>query len=245
MQITDVGMTRPHYQKGGNQRRAIVLHATAGRYPGDYGWLRQGGSTTAPVSIHYYIRKNGDISRMVDDADIAWHAGRSTWAIDGQQVPYGIGLNPYSLGIELENMNDGDDLYPQPQYDATVRLVDSLVGIYDIPQSQLVRHLDIAPGRKTDPVGFPWEQFVSDVYGVEVPTLDLYRAPHWYAVAPGGTTNIRYQPRVTPDNIAMQLQSGRMHIDEWTSEDDPAYGGRWARLSGGSLYVHSSGVVAE
>jgi hypothetical protein len=245
MQITDVGMTRPHYQKGGNHCRAIVLHATAGRYPGDYGWLRQGGSTTAPVSIHYYIRKNGDISRMVDDADIAWHAGRSTWAIDGQQVPYGIGLNPYSLGIELENMNDGDDPYPQPQYDAAVWLVRKLVGIYDIPQSQLVRHLDIAPGRKTDPAGFPWELFVLDVYDIEVPTPDLYRAPHWYRIAPGGTTNIRYQPRVTADNIAMQLQSGRLHIEEWNDRDDPTYGGRWARLSGGSLYVHSSGVVAE
>jgi hypothetical protein len=244
MQITNVGMTRPHYQKGGNQRRAIVLHATAGRYPGDYGWLRQGGSMTAPVSVHYYIRKNGDISRMVDDEDIAWHAGRSTSTIDGKQVPYGIGLNPYSLGIELENMNDGDDPYPQPQYDAAVWLVDTLVGIYDIPQSQLVRHLDIAPGRKTDPAGFAWELFVLDVYGTPVQGT-VYRAPHWYAVAPGGTTNIRYQPRVTADNIAMQLQSGRLHIEEWTDRDDPTYGGRWARLSGGSLYVHSSGVVAE
>jgi N-acetyl-anhydromuramyl-L-alanine amidase AmpD len=245
MQIENVGMTRPHYQKGGNMRRAIVLHATAGRYPGDYDWLRQGGSSSAPVSIHYYIRKNGDISRMVDDEDIAWHAGRSTWVIDGKQVSYGIGLNPYSLGIELENWNNGRDPYPPEQYASVVWLANTLITSYDIPQSQLVRHLDIAPQRKTDPAGFPWEQFVSDVYGTKVPTPEPYRAPHWYRIAPGGTTNIRYQPRVTPDNIAMQLQAGRLHIDQWADRDDPEYGGRWAKLSGGSLYVHSSGVVAE
>jgi hypothetical protein len=244
MQITNVDMTRPHYQKGGNRCRAIVLHATAGRYPGDYDWLRQGGSSSAPVSIHYYIRKNGDISRMVDDKDIAWHAGRSTWVVDGQQIDMNIGLNPYSLGIELENWNNGRDLYPPEQYASVVWLVNTLITSYDIPQSQLVRHLDIAPGRKTDPAGFPWELFVLDVYGTPVQGT-VYRAPHWYRIAPGGTTNIRYQPRVTADNIAMQLQSGRMHIEEWTDRDDPTYGGRWARLSGGSLYVHSSGVVAE
>jgi N-acetyl-anhydromuramyl-L-alanine amidase AmpD len=168
MQIENVGMTRAHYQQGRDGGiRMVVMHATAGRYPGDYGWLRQGGSSSAPVSIHYYIRKNGDISRMVADEDTAWHAGRSTWVVDGQRIAYNVGCNPISIGIELENLNDGRDPYPQAQYDAALWLMRKLVADYGIPRAHLVRHLDIAPQRKTDPRGFAWEQFVNAVYTAE------------------------------------------------------------------------------
>ncbi len=165
MQIHQVGMTRAHYQAGEADRiRMIVLHATAGRYPGDYGWLRQGGSSAAPVSIHYYIDKKGTISQMVADHDIAWHAGRSTWRIDGEEINYNVGCNPISLGIELENLNNGSDVYPEAQYTAALWLTRQLVERYGVPRDLLVRHLDIAPGRKTDPRAFAWERFVNDVY---------------------------------------------------------------------------------
>lgn len=163
--IHSVSMSRNHFQIGDRARiRMVVLHATAGRSPGDYEWLRQGGSVNAPVSIHYYIDKGGMISQMVDDANIAWHAGQSTWVVDGQQIPYAHGCNAVSVGIELENWNDGADPYPQEQYDAALWLTRQLVQTYDIPRSQLVRHLDIAPQRKTDPRAFPWVQFVEEVY---------------------------------------------------------------------------------
>jgi hypothetical protein len=244
MDIKWVGMTRSHFQAGGNTRRAVVVHSTAGRYPGDYDWLRQGGSTSAPVSCHYYINKAGAISQMVRDEDIAWHAGQSTWVVDGRQVSMSVGLNPCSVGIELENRNDGNDSYPQAQYRACVDLTRHLVERYDIPRSQLVRHLDIAPGRKTDPAGFPWQQFVGDVYECEPEPEPELVAPAWYAIAAGGTTNVRYQPEVTPDNIGAQLRAGRVHVAEWLPDVDPEYGGRWARLSTGG-YAHESGLEAE
>ncbi len=66
MQIKQVGMTRNHFQPGDAGRiRMVVLHSTAARGPGDFNYLRQGGSNTNPVSIHYYIAKAGAISQMV------------------------------------------------------------------------------------------------------------------------------------------------------------------------------------
>ncbi len=175
--IQQVGMTRPHYQPGDLSRiRMLVLHATAGRYPGDYGWLRQGGSDAAPVSIHYYIDKAGTISQMVDDANIAWHAGVSSWQVDGTWIPEIPGCNPISLGIELENLNDGNDPYPPEQYAAVLWLTRRLVQQYAIPRDLLVRHLDIAPRRKTDPRAFPWTQFVDAVYAA-TPAPDLPTPP--------------------------------------------------------------------
>ncbi len=162
MQIEQMPMSRPHYQRGRKGRvRMIVLHATAGRGPGDLNWLRIGGSESRPVSTHYYISKQGRIVQLVDDANTAWHAGVSRWQVDGKQVS---GCNTYSLGIELENLNNGRDPYPAAQYAAALWLCRSLVTRYDIPRNQLVRHLDIAPGRKSDPAGFPWQRFVNEVY---------------------------------------------------------------------------------
>lgn len=162
MNIAWIGMTRQHYQVGRpGPIRAIVIHATAGRGPGDLGWLRKGGDERRPVSCHYYIAKSGAISQLVKDEDTAWHAGRSRWTIDGRMAEQ---LNSVSIGIELENLNSGRDPYPAAQLAAAVALTRELVRRYDVPRGQLVRHLDISPGRKTDPAGLPWPAFVAQVY---------------------------------------------------------------------------------
>jgi N-acetyl-anhydromuramyl-L-alanine amidase AmpD len=164
MQINKVGIIGNHFQPGEASRvRMVVMHATAARGPGDFNYLQRGGSDSRPVSIHYYIDKAGRISQMVDDKDIAWQAGASTWKVDGRLIS--PTCNPISIGIELENLNSGRDPYPLAQYNATLELTRYLVAKYNIPRSQLVRHLDIAPKRKTDPAGFPWARFVDEVYG--------------------------------------------------------------------------------
>ena len=161
--ITWRGMSRQSYDKGRTQPiRCVVIHSTAGSAPSDGNWLYNGGSPLNPVSCHYYIDKAGKISQFVKDGDTAWHAGKSEWTIDGIRRS---GLNSWSVGIELSNRNNLADSYPDEQYHATVALTRYLVATYEIPRSQLVRHLDISPGRKTDPAGFPWEQFVNAVYG--------------------------------------------------------------------------------
>lgn len=170
-QIEWVGMTRNHFKPGTPDRiRMVVLHSTAGSYPGDFKWLRQGGTPGREVSVHYYISKRGQIFQLVADQDIAWHAGVSRWEVDGRTV---FGCNDVSVGIELENRNDGRDPYPPEQYAAALWLTRELVQKYRIPPAQVVRHLDIAPGRKTDPAGFPWQRFLAEVFAglPDAPTL--------------------------------------------------------------------------
>ena len=48
------------------------------------------------VSTHYFIKKNGEVIRMVPDIYNAWHAGISNC---GKYK----NLNQYSIGIELSN----------------------------------------------------------------------------------------------------------------------------------------------
>lgn len=183
--------------------RMVVIHATEGVFPGDHDWLLGGGGKNRAgkdirVSVHYYIDKRGRVTQMVDDADTAWHAGESSWLVDGHRTT-DAGCNPMSVGIELENRNNGRDPYPEAQYDATLELTRDLVKRFNVPRNQLVRHLDISPGRKIDPAAFPWARFVADVYNADGPQperltadqqlrgqlIDLaYRAAH--AGAPAG-----------------------------------------------------------
>ena len=67
------------------------------------------------------------------------------------------GVNAFSIGIEIVNLNDGKDPYTKAQYD----VVDNLIGmlIRRFPTIKYVTsHAYIAqpPGRKSDPVAFDW-----------------------------------------------------------------------------------------
>ena len=63
-------------------------------------------SKVAKVSTHFVISKNGTIYQMVDDLNIAWHAGKSKWGRD-------TNLNSKSIGIEL--VNKGNENFPLKQ----------------------------------------------------------------------------------------------------------------------------------
>jgi len=126
----------------------IVVHSTAGLMPGCLTWMC---SHEAEASCHYLISKEGKIYHLVPDDMKAWHAGRSTWQDKDN-------CNLYSLGIELENLNDGKDPYPQKQMFALANLIHDLVLLYGIRKTRVVGHYQIAPGRKTDPVKFDWDK---------------------------------------------------------------------------------------
>ena len=100
------------------------------------------------VAPHYLIDRKGSIYRLVDDADIAYHAGVSKMP-DGR-----TNVNDFSIGVEI--LNTKDDRYADAQYDAVNALIASLRGQYGI--KAVVGHADIAPGRKDDPWHFDWKK---------------------------------------------------------------------------------------
>ena len=141
----------PNY-RAGNKRKitCVILHATAtSGIVSPLEWLT---SPQSKVSAHYLIGKDGKIYQLVDDEDIAWHAGISYWR--GKE-----NVNTFSVGIELVNANDGKDSYPQAQIDACLGLCVAICKDYGIRAADVIGHKDIAPGRKTDPAGFPWDEF--------------------------------------------------------------------------------------
>jgi N-acetylmuramoyl-L-alanine amidase len=103
------------------------------------------------VSAHYLIDVDGDTIHLVHESDEAWHAGVSTWkGVDN--------VNDFSVGIELVNPNDGTP-FPPAQLAAAVGLCKCLVRDYGVALEDIVGHLHIAPGRKTDPAGLDFDAF--------------------------------------------------------------------------------------
>ena len=73
------------------------------------------------VSCHYLINRKGKIIRMVEDKNIAWHAGHSKWKNYKN-------LNNKSIGIELVNRGHrfGYEEYSNSQIKSLIRLCKTL-----------------------------------------------------------------------------------------------------------------------
>lgn len=95
------------------------------------------------VSAHLLILRDGSIVQFVPFSQRAWHAGVS-------QFQGRTGCNDFSIGIELEGTDDIP--YEEQQYQQLARVIKLLMTAYSaITHDRVVGHVDIAPGRKTDP----------------------------------------------------------------------------------------------
>ncbi len=133
----------------GRPIRYIIIHGSG--MNSDKEVLERLCSPDSKVSCHYMICQDGTIHQLVDDREIAWHAGVSKWKKDKS-------LNFTSLGIELFNSSAGNrSPYKKEQYCALLELLKYLISTYSIPLDNILGHSDIAPDRKSDPgVYFDW-----------------------------------------------------------------------------------------
>ncbi len=104
------------------------------------------------VNAHYLLGREGQIFRLVDENNMAYHAGESVLPAKKKRTH----LNKWSIGIEV--MSTERNAPTEKQYEALVKLVNNIRARY--PIKYIYRHSDIAPGRKTDPWCFDWDMFL-------------------------------------------------------------------------------------
>lgn len=136
------------FQKADSRKiDTIVVHSTYNTMSQDpyslEGCLQQ--FNDYQVSAHYIIDRSGKIYRLVEEKNIAYHAGVSKMP-DGR-----TNVNGFSIGIELM-IKENSDHPTDGQYDALNFLISDIKKRHGI--KYVVGHKDIAPGRKTDPWGF-------------------------------------------------------------------------------------------
>ena len=139
---------------------AIIIHYTGMQSERES--LKRLISPKSKVSCHYLIRRNGVIFRLVNDRNIAWHAGKSKWGKYNN-------LNKNSIGIELVNKGHkfGYQAFTKTQILNLVKLCKKLKKKYKIKKQFILGHSDIAPLRKIDPgEKFPWDYLSSKGIGI-------------------------------------------------------------------------------
>jgi N-acetyl-anhydromuramyl-L-alanine amidase AmpD len=124
----------------------VVLHATVLNTLEEV--VKKFADPESEVSAHYTIDRDGTVAAHVSEDQRAWHAGQSKMK-DGR-----VGVNDFSIGIELVNLNDGVDPFPDVQIQAMRNLVKGIKSRH--PIKYIVTHYECAdpPGRKSDPAGF-------------------------------------------------------------------------------------------
>lgn len=89
------------------------------------------------VSSHFLIDENGEVFSLVDENDIAYHAGISFWR--GFNA-----LNKNSIGIEFINKSPFNKRFEHAQMLVGVELCRYLIDKYSIDARNVVGHSDIA-----------------------------------------------------------------------------------------------------
>jgi hypothetical protein len=138
--------------RSGSEIDTVVVHTMQGSYSGSISWFQ---NCASEASAHYMVRSSdGEITQMVAEADIAWHAG--WWDV-----------NAASIGIEHEGyLEDPEVWFTSDMYEASADLVKDIITRTSVEndRSHLIGHDEVpgcpysggGVGCHTDP-GFDWD----------------------------------------------------------------------------------------
>ena len=140
-----------------------------------------GGNRNA--SAHYFVGFDGEIWQSVEDANIAWHCGASSYK-------HGECRNANSIGIELcvrkrntasMGATDKDWYFEDATVEAAAELTRYLMDKYNVPASHVIRHYDVTGKICPNPYVYnttahTWDEFKKKISGAVAPAIKkLYR----------------------------------------------------------------------
>jgi len=129
---------------------------------------------------HFVISRFGEVFRIVNESDVAYHAGNSVWADDSGIY---VNLNSSFLGIAFETQTQRSDELPSAnpaQIHAARILTEMLRSKYHIPAADCVTHAQVSVnpanmlmGYHTDWAGnFPFAELgLNDNYAAPPPSI--------------------------------------------------------------------------
>ncbi|MDP2311822.1 MAG: N-acetylmuramoyl-L-alanine amidase [Pseudomonadota bacterium] len=146
------------YNRGSGDIDYVIIHTMEGTYSGSISWFQ---NCSAQVSAHYNIRSSdGQITQMVQEEDVAWHAGYWDY-------------NKRGIGIEHEGyVSQPSTWYTDAMYRASAALTRDLCDRYGIPKDRahVIGHNEVpgcssgggGSGCHTDPgSGWNWDYYMS------------------------------------------------------------------------------------
>jgi len=124
-----------YYQRQNEDIFLVIIHVGEGSYGDIIKWFQ---NPRANTSSHYVVSRDGRITAMVKDENIAWHAGN--WK-----------YNFYSIGIEHEGYVK--NTFPDSMYKASAGLVRWLIQTHKIPPNHFTVVGDANPQKNPGIIG--------------------------------------------------------------------------------------------
>ena len=160
MSLETIPAPSPNFDERTGPPDMIVLHYT-GMQTGESALARL-RSPDSKVSSHYLVEEDGRVFVLVAEERRAWHAGRSFWK--------GVeNCNGVSIGVEIVNPGHefGYRAFPEAQITSVIALLADIRTRWEIEDSRIIGHSDVAPARKQDPGElFPWKRLAESGHGL-------------------------------------------------------------------------------
>ncbi|MFJ9820556.1 N-acetylmuramoyl-L-alanine amidase [Streptomyces sp. NPDC101151] len=120
----------------------VVIHVTQGGYASAVKVFQDPAHGAA---AHYIVRKDGRITQLIRELDVAFHAGNREY-------------NEHSVGIEHEGFVEDPSSFTEAMYAASARLTAAICGRYGIPadREHILGHVEVPGTDHTDP-GRHWD----------------------------------------------------------------------------------------
>ncbi|MFC8536362.1 N-acetylmuramoyl-L-alanine amidase [Streptomyces sp. NPDC057249] len=125
----------------------VVIHVTQGGFSSAVRVFQDPGHRAA---AHYVVRKDGHVTQMVRELDVAFHAGNRSY-------------NERSVGIEHEGFVERPQDFTPAMYRASAKLTASICGRYGIPvdREHIIGHVEVPGADHTDPGrGWDWDRYL-------------------------------------------------------------------------------------
>jgi N-acetyl-anhydromuramyl-L-alanine amidase AmpD len=125
----------------------VVVHVTQGGYRSAVGVFQDPGHGAA---AHYIVRRDGRITQLVRELDVAFHAGNREY-------------NERSVGIEHEGFVEEAASFTDEMYAASARLTAAVCGRYGIPvdRQHIIGHAEVPGTDHTDPGRYwDWDRYL-------------------------------------------------------------------------------------
>lgn len=155
LQIINKKVSFGYAESQGRKIDAVIVHSTFNNSGGEFYdidlVIKQ--FSQYKVSAHYVIGRDGKVYQLVDTKDVSYHAGKSSLP-DGR-----TNVNLNSIGIEI--MTSYIESPTPEQIKSLLALIKQIKRKHQI--NYILRHSDIAPGRKTDPWNMDWEAFKKQI----------------------------------------------------------------------------------
>ncbi|MDX3523954.1 peptidoglycan recognition family protein [Streptomyces scabiei] len=125
----------------------VIIHVTQGSFASAVKVFRDPEHGAA---AHYIVRKDGRVTQMIRELDVAYHAGNRDY-------------NERSVGIEHEGFVEKPEDFTAEMYEASARLTARICARYDIPvdREHILGHVEVPGTDHTDPgEGWDWDRYM-------------------------------------------------------------------------------------